>query len=79
MRQSGTLTRTAAVRLLADLGARQATYDALRTERVAERKAAFAEMVSSLAGPNPVDDASWDAAVLSLRGGAPTSTDTRSR
>ncbi len=70
IRQWPALTRTAAIRQLADLGARQATYDAIRADRVAERAAAFAEMVQSLAVPGGTDDAAWDEAVMSLRGGA---------
>jgi hypothetical protein len=69
--QDPTLTRTAAIRLLADLGAGRAAYDALRSERVRERKAAFLEMMDALEGPAPATDRSWDDAVMSLRGGAP--------
>lgn len=79
MRQSGTLTRTAAIRQLADLGARQATYDALRNDRVAQRRTAFAEMVGALSAATPADDASWAAAVTSLRGGAASPAGDRGR
>jgi hypothetical protein len=72
--QDPTLTRTAAIRLLADLGAGRAAYDALRSERVRERKAVFLEMMDALEGSAPATDRSWDDAVMSLRGGAPDDT-----
>jgi hypothetical protein len=49
----------------------RAAYDALRNERVQERKTAFLEMMSALSGGAPVTDRSWDHAVMSLRGGVP--------
>jgi hypothetical protein len=73
MRQDPTLSRTAAIRFLADLGAGRATYEALRSDRTRERKAAFLEMMDALADDTPVTDQRWDEAVMSLRGGAPRS------
>jgi hypothetical protein len=75
MRQDPTLSRTAAIRFLADLGAGRAAYAALREERTRERKAAFLEMMDAVADATPATDESWDAAVMSLRGGAPDAVD----
>jgi hypothetical protein len=70
MRQDPTLSRTAAIRFLADLGAGRAAYVALREDRTRERKAAFLEMMDAVGDATPVTDDTWDAAVMSLRGGA---------
>jgi hypothetical protein len=73
MRQDPTLSRTAAIRLLADLGAGRSAYEALREDRTRERQAAFLEMMDAVGDATPVTDDSWDAAVMSLRGGVPDS------
>jgi hypothetical protein len=73
MRQDPALSRTAAIRFLADLGAGRAAYEALREDRTRERKAAFLEMMDAVGDSTPVTDESWDAAVMSLRGGVPDS------
>jgi hypothetical protein len=73
MRQDPSLSRTAAIRFLADIGAGRAAYEALRSDRTRDRKAAFHEMMDALADATPVTDESWDAAVMSLRSGAPRS------
>jgi hypothetical protein len=73
MRQDPTLSRTAAIRFLADLGAGRSAYEALREERTRERQSAFLEMMDALGDAEPVTDAGWDAAVMSLRGGVPDS------
>jgi hypothetical protein len=71
MRRDPALSRTAAIRFLADLGAGRSAYEALRSDRTRERKAAFLEMMDAVGDATPVTDESWDAAVMSLRGGAP--------
>jgi hypothetical protein len=73
MRHDPTLSRTSAIRFLADLGAGRSAFQALREDRTRERQSAFLEMMDALGDAAPVTDDSWDAAVMSLRGGVPDS------